>query len=591
MKKDVTMKKSTFVKGAFITTLGIVIAKILGIDEGGALYGYAYTIYSVFMSLASAGIPLAISKLVSEYQTLGYYNAKRRVFIIGKRIALILGLICFLIILICAPLLAKAVLGNVHGGSSIKDVTFVIRVIGTAILVVPVLSIYRGYFEGHRLFSPPSISQVIEQFVRVLIIIFGSFTALKVFKLDLTSSVGIALFGATVGAIFSYVYLVAKKFKNRSVFNEKVRKVNEPIISNKIILKKIVYYSIPFILIDVFKSLYNYVDMVTVVKGLVNYASYKVGDAEVVYSMLSTWSAKFNMIILSVSTGVVVSLIPNLTESVVKGLVHHASYKAGDAEIIYSMLSTWSAKFNMIIFSVSTGVVVSLIPNLTESVVKKDKEAINKKVNQALNILLFLTVPMTLGISFLAKPVWMLFYGKSVYGPSVLSYYIFVGLFIGLFTAMVSTLQTLKDYKAVFISLISGVILKILLTNYLLMSFYKMSLPPYYGVITASVIGYLVSFVVCLVILRSKYKINFEETIKSFFDIMCASILMILVLFVVKLFIPVYSSTRLMNLVIILVYMIIGMIVYFIYGYYTKLIKRVFGNGILRTVKKIIMKK
>ncbi len=78
MKKDLTMKKSTFVKGAFITTLGIIISKILGIiyvipfhsiigDEGGALYGYAYTIYTLFISLASAGIPLAISKLVSEY--------------------------------------------------------------------------------------------------------------------------------------------------------------------------------------------------------------------------------------------------------------------------------------------------------------------------------------------------------------------------------------------------------------------------------------------------------------------------------------------------------------------------------------------
>ena len=550
MKKDVTMKKSTFVKGAFITTLGIVIAKILGIlyvipfhavigDKGGALYGYAYTIYTVFMSLASAGIPLAISKLVSEYQTLGYYGAKKRVFIIGKRIALILGLICFLFILICAPLLAKAVLGNVHGGNSVEDVAFVIRVIGTAILIVPVLSIYRGYFEGHRLFSPPSISQVIEQLIRVLIIIFGSFMALKVFKLNLTSAVGIALFGATAGALFSYFYLVLKRVKNRSVFNEKVRKVNEPIITNKTIFKKIIYYSIPFILIDVFKSVYNYVDMVTVVKGLVNYASYKVGDAEIVYSMLSTWSAKFNMIILSVSTGVV----------------------------------------------------VSLIPNLTESVVKKDKEAINKKINQALNILLFLTVPMTLGISFLSKSIWTLFYGNSVYGPSVLSYYIFVGLFVGLFTAMVSTLQTLKDYKAVFISLISGVVLKILLTNYLLMSFYKMSLPPYYGVITASVIGYLVSFIICLIILRSKYDIKFEEVIKIFFDIMCASILMLLVLFILKLFIPIYSSSRLMNLLIILVYMIVGMVVYFIYGYYTKLIKKVFGNGIFRTVKKIIMKK
>ena len=98
--KDVTMKKGNFIKGALITTLGIVIAKILGIvyvipfhaiigDEGGALYGYAYTIYTLFVSLASAGVPLAISKLVSEYQTMGYYKAKKKVFLLGREIALI----------------------------------------------------------------------------------------------------------------------------------------------------------------------------------------------------------------------------------------------------------------------------------------------------------------------------------------------------------------------------------------------------------------------------------------------------------------------------------------------------------------------
>ena len=308
MKKDVTMRKNTFIKGAFITTLGIIISKILGIiyvvpfhevigDEGGALYGYAYTIYSVFMSLASAGIPLAISKLVSEYQTMGYYNAKARVFLLGKRIAIIMGVVCFLIILIFAPFLASAVLGGVVGGNTVEDVTFVIRVIGTAILIVPILSIYRGYFEGHRFMSPPSISQVIEQIIRVLIIIFGSFVSLKVFKFNLSTSVGIALFGATVGAFISYIYLVEKKIKNKTKFQERVRSVNEPIITDKVIIKKIFYYAIPFILIDIFKSIYNYVDMVTVVRGLVNYANYSAVDAEVVYSMLSTWALKFNMII------------------------------------------------------------------------------------------------------------------------------------------------------------------------------------------------------------------------------------------------------------------------------------------------------
>lgn len=548
--KDVTMKKGGFVKGALITTIGIVIAKILGIiyvipfhsiigDEGGALYGYAYTIYALFVSLASAGIPLAISKLVSEYQTMGYYKAKRKVFLLGREIALITGFISFIIILVTAPLLAKAVLGDVVGGSSVKDVTFVIRVIGTAILIVPTLSIYRGYFEGHRLFSPPSISQVLEQIIRVAIIILGSYMAIKVFKLNLSKAVGIALFGATMGAIISYIYLVDKRIKNKKVFNEQIRTVNEPKISNKIIFKKIIYYAIPFIMIDIFKSLYNYVDMFTVVKGLVNYA-------------------KFSAI---------------------------------DAEVIYSMLSTWANKFNMIILAISTGVVVSLIPNLTESIIKKDHSGIEKKINQALSILLYLTVPMTLGISFLAKPIWLLFYGDSTYGSSVLAYYIFVGFFIGLFTSLIIMIQTLKDKRIVLISLASGVIIKILLNTYLLKAFYNIGFPSYYGVITASIIGYLVSSIICLVVLRKKYKINFEVIVNNFINIVCASFLMVLVLFVCKLFIPITSDNRIMNLVIILVYTVIGAIVYFTYNHFSKLTNKVFGRDIFKILNKLFFRK
>ena len=126
MKRDIVMKKSSFVNGALITTIGIIITKILGVlyvipfhaiigEAGGALYGYAYTIYLLFMSLSSAGIPLAISRIVSEYQTLGYYNIKKRAFVLGKRIALVLGIISFMIIMIFAPLLAKAVMGDVVG--------------------------------------------------------------------------------------------------------------------------------------------------------------------------------------------------------------------------------------------------------------------------------------------------------------------------------------------------------------------------------------------------------------------------------------------------------------------------------------------
>lgn len=545
MRKDHTMKKSSFIKGAFITTLGIVITKILGIlyvipfhsiigETGGALYGYAYTIYLLFMSLSSAGIPLAISKLVSEYQTLGYYDAKKRAFVIGKKIALLLGFVCFIILMLFAPLIAKSVLGDLAGGNTIEDVTFVIRVISIAILVVPVLSIYRGYFEGHRFMGPPSISQVIEQVVRILVIVFGSYLVLNVFKLSLTTAVGVAVFGAAAGAICSCLYLIVKKRKNNKKFNERIRQVNEPIVTDKQIFQKIVVYALPFIMIDVFKSLYNYIDMATVVKGLFNYAHFSVSDAESVMSLLSTWVNKFNMIILSVSTGVV----------------------------------------------------VSLIPNLTQCVVKNDRNGIDKKINQSLSILLFLMLPMTIGISFLAKPIWSLFYGDSLYGASVLSYYIFVGLIMGLFTAIISIVQVLKDYKLVFGSLFAGVFLKLLLNVNLISAFYKMGVLAYYGVITASLIGYFVSFIICLVGLHRKYSVHYEEFIKNLIDIIGSTMLMSIVLFLVRFIVPITSGARIVNLFIILIYTLIGALVYFLFSYRTGIMTRIFGKRMFTLFKR-----
>ncbi|MEE0683951.1 MAG: polysaccharide biosynthesis protein [Bacilli bacterium] len=543
-KKKNGIRKSSFIKGAFIATLGIVLTKILGIiyvipfhavigERGGALYGYAYTIYLLFMSLSSAGIPLAISKIVSEYQTLGYYNAKRRAFIIGKKIALLLGFICFLLLLLFAPWIAHAVLGDLSGGNTISDVTLVIRVVASALLFVPVLSIYRGYFEGHRFMEAPSFSQVLEQLVRVFVIVLGSFLALKVFDLSITTAVGIAVFGATAGAIAAYLYLIYKKKKNNSKFNEKIRPVNEPIITNKQIFKKIVVYAVPFILIDVFKSLYNYIDMVTVVEGLVQYANFSVTDAETIMSMLSTWGAKFNMIVLSISTGII----------------------------------------------------ISLIPNLTTSVVKKDYDDINDKINQAFSILLFFTLPMTLGISFLADSIWNVFYGASEYGPSVLSYFIFVGFMIGLFTSTVSIIQVLKDYKTVIWSLIIGVVLKFLLNDNLIMAFYKMGLPAYYGVITASLIGYFVSFMICIMRLKFKYKINYENLTKNLIDTICGSMLMIVGLFLVNLILP-STDSRIIHLVYIVIYVAVGALIYIVYMWNTKSMKRIFGNRLNYWIKK-----
>lgn len=542
-KNKNVMKKNNFVQGAFIATLGIVITKILGIlyvipfysiigEKGGALYGYAYSLYLVFMAISSAGIPLAISKIISEYQTLGYYDAKQRAFKMGKQIAITLGIVCFIILFVFAPQLATAILGDLKGGNTIEDVTYVIRLISTAIIVVPVLSIYRGYFEGHKFITPTAVSQVFEQIMRVLVIVVGSYMALKVFNLSLTTAVGVAVFGATVGSIASYFYLIEKKRKNKSKFEEKEKEVKEPKITNKEIFKKIVIYAFPLIMIDIFKSLYSMVDSVTVVKAL------------------------------------------------------GSIYGTKTAESIMSILSTWGAKFNMIIISISTGMVVSLTPNLAASAVVGNTKDVHKKINQSFQMLSFLIIPMTVGLCFLSKPIYTVFYGPSKYGPSVLSFYVFVALITALFTTGITITQILKYYKVVFISMASGLLLKTLVNVSLINQLNSLGLPAYYGSILASILGYGLSLIICLIALNKKCGVNYEETAKQLVNTLCGTVLMIISLLLVKLVVPLSSESRFMNLPIIIVYTIVGGVVYLFYMYKTKSINQVFGDKILNKFKK-----
>lgn len=542
--RSIFSNNNVFMRRTFVTVFIIVLAKVLDIfyvipfyglvgDIPGALYGYSYTIYLLFMSWSSVGIPIAISRMVSEYQKLGYYNAKKRLFLLSKQFMFLLGLICFILINIFAPSISNSILGNFHSSITASDITLSIRTISSALLVTPIFFVYQGYFEGHRFTNPISVSQAISQILRVLVIVLGSYLSLKVFKMSIVKSVIVATFGVMIGALGGYLYLFFIKYKNKQKFNEKARSVNEPIITNRIIIKKLVVYAIPVILIDLFINMYNYIDVVSVVKGLVNYAKFKVDDAVTIMGMFTLWAAKFNTIIISIAVGIV---------------------------------------------SV-------LIPGLSQSILKKNENECSKKLNQAYEMVLFLIIPITIIISFLAKPIWTLFYGASLYGPNVLSYYIFVGLIIGILMLTISIIQVYKDYKTIFISLGVGLILKILLNVNLISAFYKMGIPAYYGVITASVIGYFTSFVIAVVMLNKKIKINYEDLIKYFIDILCGSVLMTFVLFLLKFIIPVYSDIRIVNLLIILLYVVVGSIVYLLFMYKTGTIRHIFGKKIGRNKK------
>ena len=239
------MKKRNVLQNSMIATVCIILCKIIGLiyvipfnamisKSAGALYSYAYNIYVIFLSLSTSGIPIAISKTVSEYNSLEFYKTKERVYKIGMKLICLFGLISFVIMVLFADIIASFILGNAVGNNSVSDVAGVIRVISLALLVVPALSVTRGYLQGHKFISPSSISNVIEQFVRVIIILVGCLVVIKVLKLDEKIAIGVAVLSASLSAFVSYLYLKRKIRKNKDDLNVDCSiKKNEEHISNK----------------------------------------------------------------------------------------------------------------------------------------------------------------------------------------------------------------------------------------------------------------------------------------------------------------------------------------------------------------------
>src|SRR5574344_1864634 len=377
------MKKNNFVQGAFIASLGIVICKILGIiyvipfykivgTQGGALYGYAYAFYDLFTSLATVGLPFDISKIVSEYYTLGYYKKKEEVYHIGLKLTVALSIICLIVLYLFAPSFAYQIMGEAQGGNTVEDITTVIRVSSLSLVFVSILSIMKGYLQGHKYITVTSISQVIEQVIRVAVIIVGSYLALNVWHLGFTNAVSVAVFGACAGAIVAIIYLWLKmqKAKELKVTDYK-ESTEEQTITHKGMLKQLVFYALPFMMIAFMTSGYEMIDMFTVGPTLRN---------------------------LGFSTAV--------------------------SEAIVSDMTTWGSKLMSIIQAVVSGFCISLIPHIASSYAKKDMEDVDKKINKTYQMTAFLVIPMSIGLSLLAQPVWQTFYGITEYGPKVFMFLI-----------------------------------------------------------------------------------------------------------------------------------------------------------------------
>ncbi|MEK8132456.1 polysaccharide biosynthesis protein [Paenibacillus filicis] len=202
MSKD---SKDSLVKGTLILTLAALVARALGVvqriplvyllgDIGMAAYGIAFNLYSVLLVVATAGIPSALSKMISERTALGKHEEADRIYRAALLFAVIAGVIMTVIMYVGAPYFASGILN--------PQATLPIQAIAPALLLFPLIAIMRGYFQGRRMMMPNGISQIIEQIFRVA-------TSVALAYLLLSHSLDAAVAGASFGGVMGSIAAAA----------------------------------------------------------------------------------------------------------------------------------------------------------------------------------------------------------------------------------------------------------------------------------------------------------------------------------------------------------------------------------------------
>lgn len=541
------MKKNSFIEGTIFASLSFLIIKFLGAiyvipfyaivgELGGALYSYAYTVYSLIINICTIGIPHSISKIISEYNTLEMYEAKERTFKIGNKIMVILSTILFLLMFIFAKQAAYIFIGDIDStGNSIEDVVLVIRSISFCLLIVPYLAIKRGYLQGQKFITVSTTGEVIEQVVRVAFILVGSYLAINVFNAKTSIGVAIAVFGAFIAGLAAYIYLDVKIRKNKKEFNMPSKNQKDK-VSNKTILKKIVSFSIPLMIVSITTDLYNMTDLSLIIRGL-----------------------------------------------------GYLGYSGKVAETIGSVMATWASKICLIVNAITFGLTINIIPHMSSSYVKKDYKAINNQFIKSIAMVIVIGLPMSVGISLLANEVYYIFYGASEYGGIILRLLPYSIMLGNINMVVNTTLQSLDKFKTIYISSFTGLLTNALLDIPLMILCDKIGIYPYYGAIISTMIGTSISLTISLRKLKKDMNFEYKELLNIIKKALLPLASMIVVVLILEYFIGPLFTTRITSIITCIICAVVGAIIYGIISYKNNLLYNSLGeeyvNQILRKIK------
>jgi len=524
--------KQSLLSGALAGSFGFFLAKALGLfyvvplnqyagAENMAYYSITYTYYDIILKVTQAGIPFAIASLMARYISKEDYRSALQVKKVGTYFVLVVSFLIGIIFFFTSNSLAASSLGKLAKPEEVEALANLFKILLVAILSVPLLAVTRGYYQGIKRLDVYAISQVLEQLVRVAIIIFGGYFAVRVLKLPPVYAVYIAVLAAGIGAIFTLFYFLFSSRQDKDYLIQKASLQEGKSKYTKTILKEIFALSLPYVAVTV------------------------IGTTSLLIN-----SRYFIPYITSLGTPM------DLAKSVL-GIVQTNCAKIGSIPQVLAL-----------------GFSAGLVPYLSSEYERQDYIALRKNIKDILATVLYILIPIILVIIFFSKPIFFIMFGGSnlQLGDHLLRLYA-LHAFTDTVAPILSTiLITLGFRKNALIFLSLSTVVK-------LISFFTLiKMFGYDGMILSTVVSSLFYIILVFILLKQ----NFDFDIKSIAGIAlrCAIVSLVSILpFVLLAYIhPFRYDSRLLCMIAFGIYGIMMVLLYLFISQKNKLPQEVFND-------------
>ncbi|WP_302138961.1 polysaccharide biosynthesis protein [Clostridium phoceensis] len=480
-------KPNTFFGGAAILAMGILVVKVIGLfykiplvniigSEGSADFNNAYNIYSVLLTISTAGLPVAVSKMVSEANALGRQNQVHKVFRLSLAAFLTLGVVSFLIMYFGSEQLA----GMMHDSLAAAG----IRALAPAVICVGCLSAFRGYAQGHGNMTPTAVSQILEALCKLVIGLGLAYWLVRAGQPSHVAAAG-AITGVTVGTILALAY---KIFNFVSTRMREEKDTQDAPDSARRILSTLMKIAIPITISSSMVGIVTVIDS-ALVQGQIQKVLISDPDSWALYQQVVDFvplEAARDAWQQAVSSGAAAEAVSQL----------YGAVELAAENISRSLYGNYSGALTIynLPLSLMAAITASVIAAVSAALARRDRRGAARITGSALRITALLAFPMGVGLFVLGTPIIRLIFPEldaSVAGP-LLSTLGIASIFVCLMLVCNSVLQAHGFINLPVVIMALGGVVKIV-TNYNLVAV------PTIG-ISGAPVGNVLCFGLCMVL-------------------------------------------------------------------------------------------